>query len=155
MGSSPISATIRPVGQAVKTPPFHGGNGSSILPRVTSKQKRCCTCVTPLLFTCYLYRIELRKFSLAKGSDLFFIIIIQTKTKSPSRVTKQLLSAVVLYYVLFCCFISYNTEPVLSKARSICRFGRRGALRESRAGRVRPYRIPRSYRRSGKRKDGG
>ena len=24
----------RPVGQAVKTPPFHGGNGSSILPRV-------------------------------------------------------------------------------------------------------------------------
>ena len=28
---------IRPVGQAAKTPPFHGGNGSSILPRVTKK----------------------------------------------------------------------------------------------------------------------
>ncbi len=27
----------RPVGQAAKTPPFHGGNGSSILPRVTKK----------------------------------------------------------------------------------------------------------------------
>ena len=29
---------IRPVGQAAKTPPFHGGNGSSILPRVTNKK---------------------------------------------------------------------------------------------------------------------
>ena len=29
---------IRPVGQAAKTPPFHGGNGSSILPRVTKKK---------------------------------------------------------------------------------------------------------------------
>ena len=28
-----------PVGQAVKTPPFHGGNGSSILPRVTKKKR--------------------------------------------------------------------------------------------------------------------
>ncbi len=28
----------RPVGQAAKTPPFHGGNGSSILPRVTKKR---------------------------------------------------------------------------------------------------------------------
>ena len=30
---------IRPVGQAAKTPPFHGGNGSSILPRVTKKEE--------------------------------------------------------------------------------------------------------------------
>ena len=37
MGSSPIPAT-RPVGQAVKTPPFHGGNSSSILLRVTNKK---------------------------------------------------------------------------------------------------------------------
>ena len=28
-----------PVGQAVKTPPFHGGNGSSILPRVTREKR--------------------------------------------------------------------------------------------------------------------
>ena len=43
MGSSPTSATslspigfrVRPGGQAVKTPPFHGGNTSSILVRVT------------------------------------------------------------------------------------------------------------------------
>ena len=27
---------FRPVGQAVKTPPFHGGNTSSILVRVTT-----------------------------------------------------------------------------------------------------------------------
>ena len=37
MGSSPISAT-RPVGQEVKTPPFHGSNTSSILVRVTKKE---------------------------------------------------------------------------------------------------------------------
>ena len=30
---------IRPVGQEVKTPPFHGSNGSSILPRVTRKKR--------------------------------------------------------------------------------------------------------------------
>lgn len=31
-GSNPVSATknIRPLGQAVKTPPFHGGNRGSI-----------------------------------------------------------------------------------------------------------------------------
>ncbi len=30
----------RPVGQAVKTPPFHGGNGGSIPPRVTKKKSQ-------------------------------------------------------------------------------------------------------------------
>ena len=35
IGSNPIAATIWPGGQAVKTPPFHGGNTSSILVRVT------------------------------------------------------------------------------------------------------------------------
>ncbi len=30
---------IRPGGQAVKTPPFHGGNTSSILVRVTNKEQ--------------------------------------------------------------------------------------------------------------------
>ena len=30
---------IWPVGLAVKTPPFHGGNGGSIPPRVTTKAK--------------------------------------------------------------------------------------------------------------------
>ena len=39
-GSSPVTPTmckIWPVGQAVKTSPFHGGNGGSIPPRVTIK----------------------------------------------------------------------------------------------------------------------
>ena len=35
LGSSPRWCTKWPVGQAVKTPPSHGGIGSSILPRVT------------------------------------------------------------------------------------------------------------------------
>ena len=30
---------LRPGGQAAKTPPFHGGNTSSILVRVTNKNK--------------------------------------------------------------------------------------------------------------------
>ena len=38
IGSSPITATIFPwpVGQAVKTPPFHGGNAGSSPARVTN-----------------------------------------------------------------------------------------------------------------------
>ncbi len=44
VGSSPTSATISwPVGQAVKTPPFHGGNRSSILLRVTKKIRELCS----------------------------------------------------------------------------------------------------------------
>ena len=42
----------RPVGQAVKTPPFHGGNGGSIPPRVT-KTKNTLRCV--LLFCIHNY----------------------------------------------------------------------------------------------------
>ena len=36
--------TKRPVGQAVKTPPFHGGNRSSILLRVTKKRQGSLPC---------------------------------------------------------------------------------------------------------------
>ena len=38
-GSTPVAATIflRPLGQAVKTPPFHGGNRGSIPLGVTNK----------------------------------------------------------------------------------------------------------------------
>ena len=38
VGSSPTGGAIWPVGQAVKTPPFHGGIGGSIPPRVTRKK---------------------------------------------------------------------------------------------------------------------
>ena len=36
-GDREISVANRPGGQAAKTPPFHGGNTSSILVRVTTK----------------------------------------------------------------------------------------------------------------------
>ena len=36
-GSSPVAATKRPVGQVVKTPPFHGGNMGSSPVRVTTE----------------------------------------------------------------------------------------------------------------------
>ena len=42
---------IRPVGQAVKTPPFHGGNMGSSPVRVTSKKS---TGIGPVLFCCVL-----------------------------------------------------------------------------------------------------
>ena len=37
VGSSPTRGATWPVGQAVKTPPFHGGIGGSIPPPVTTK----------------------------------------------------------------------------------------------------------------------
>ena len=40
MSTQGCEGTFRPVGQAVKTSPFHGGNGSSILPRVTNPSIR-------------------------------------------------------------------------------------------------------------------
>ena len=42
--SSQVAAT-RPVGQAVKTPPFHGGNMGSIPVRVTKKDTHHPVCV--------------------------------------------------------------------------------------------------------------
>ncbi len=53
MGSSPIPAT-RPVGQAAKTPPFHGGNGSSILLRVTKRNKSELFRKSKLVRICFL-----------------------------------------------------------------------------------------------------
>ena len=44
----------RPVGQAVKTPPFHGGNGGSIPPRVTKKKSTS----KEVLFLFSITRIE-------------------------------------------------------------------------------------------------
>ena len=43
VGSSPTGGAIWPVGQAVKTPPFHGGITSSILVRVTNHMHTMCT----------------------------------------------------------------------------------------------------------------
>ena len=43
--SSQVAAT-RPVGQAVKTPPFHGGNMGSIPVRVTKKKTHTYRCVS-------------------------------------------------------------------------------------------------------------
>ena len=43
--SSQVAAT-RPVGQAVKTPPFHGGNMGSIPVRVTKKERHPFGCLS-------------------------------------------------------------------------------------------------------------
>ena len=56
MGSSPIPAT-RPVGQEAKTPPFHGGNRSSILLRVTKRNKSELFRKSKLVRICFLLLI--------------------------------------------------------------------------------------------------
>ena len=67
--------SIRPVGQAVKTPPFHGGNMGSSPVRVTSKKDRINSC----LFCC-MFPVRLganprfgkcKAFSLPRGSHLW------------------------------------------------------------------------------------
>ena len=49
-----ICLMIRPVGQAVKTPPFHGGNSSSILLRVTIRNKSELFRQSKLVRFCFL-----------------------------------------------------------------------------------------------------
>ena len=61
--SSQVAAT-RPVGQAVKTPPFHGGNSSSILLRVTNKQKSGIAIAVPLF--CLLVILKQNNFPIAE-----------------------------------------------------------------------------------------
>ena len=60
-----VSIFLRPVGQAVKTPPFHGGNTSSILVRVTTSRQAFW------LAAFFLQKIRLRfigcRSSFAKG----------------------------------------------------------------------------------------
>ena len=55
----------RPVGQAAKTPPFHGGNGSSILPRVTKKiTSELCSDVI------FYFYLSIRRYFRARSHDL-------------------------------------------------------------------------------------
>ena len=101
MGSSPTSATkgrfffeqppkSRPGGQAAKTPPFHGGNTSSILVRVTKKIRIC---------------VQIRIFSLSHKIAVFLAPIflyairftqpylpLNRKAPAPSRETRELVS---------------------------------------------------------------
>ena len=90
--------TIWPVGQAVKTPPFHGGNAGSIPARVTTKKLFIMkgffsfafilptfTCQFDCFFTCHMFYLD---FNTGQGIPLTFnflfhcghiIIILQTK----------------------------------------------------------------------------
>ena len=87
---------IWPVGQAVKTPPFHGGNAGSIPARVTIKKLFIMkgffafilptfTCQFDCFFTCHMFYLD---FNTGQGIPLTFnflfhcghiIIILQTK----------------------------------------------------------------------------
>ena len=87
---------IWPVGQAVKTPPFHGGNAGSIPARVTIKKLFImkgffCFYITHVyvsihcFFTCHMFYLD---FNTGQGIPLTFnflfhcghiIIILQTK----------------------------------------------------------------------------
>ena len=74
----------RPVGQAAKTPPFHGGNGSSILPRVTKKG------IHHSVYTFFDYSIRKSKlFDAVKNSSSMFCL-----AKLELSVAKQILPRV-------------------------------------------------------------
>ena len=68
MGSSPIPAT-RPVGQEAKTPPFHGGNRSSILLRVTNEKESIASAVLSfLLLTCIRQSSSRKLLAICQGT---------------------------------------------------------------------------------------
>ena len=62
--SSQVAAT-RPVGQAVKTPPFHGGNMGSIPVRVTKKRRHTFVCLL-FLFPSGIERLNATRTSVAR-----------------------------------------------------------------------------------------
>ena len=68
-----ICLMIRPVGQAVKTPPFHGGNSSSILLRVTKNKKENAM---RSLFLFFMSCPRMRTRQLARG-DFFFYLFFE------------------------------------------------------------------------------
>ena len=68
---NPIVVKPRPVGQAAKTSPSHGENGSSILPRVTKNAFADCKCV----FSCFYPRLT-RADTLSGGKKLTLDIVI-------------------------------------------------------------------------------
>ena len=77
MGSSPTSATIRPVGQEVKTPPFHGSNMGSIPVRVTKRNKSELFRKSKLVRICFLYYLiflyKVENTYVHRGSRLFLL----------------------------------------------------------------------------------
>ena len=64
---SDIRYHVRLVGQAVKTPPFHGGNGSSILPRVTKQNISELLRAHRVVRICFLLRFYLKLHIIARG----------------------------------------------------------------------------------------
>ena len=71
--SSQVAAT-RPVGQAVKTPPFHGGNMGSIPVRVTKRDKSELFRKSKLVRICFLlYISRLRVYWRGHATSPFFV----------------------------------------------------------------------------------
>ena len=73
---------FRPVGQAVKTPPFHGGNTSSILVRVTKKTATSYDVAVFLLL--FSTRIELRGGCGVKKT-VWYTVFSQQEPSAPSE----------------------------------------------------------------------
>ena len=80
-----ICLMIRPVGQAVKTPPFHGGNSSSILLRVTIRNKSELFRQSKLVRFCFLLRVSklnqknLESNHFGRSRDSFVISVVCTQ----------------------------------------------------------------------------
>ena len=134
MGSSPTSAT-RPVGQAVKTPPFHGGNSSSILLRVTIRNKSERFRQSKLVRFCFLLRVSklnqknLESNHFGRSRDSFVISVVCTqrifrglgipqqveigsgngyKKPKPNRLGLNATAPFVLQYMMFWLYYSHR-----------------------------------------------
>ena len=82
-----ICLMIRPVGQAVKTPPFHGGNSSSILLRVTIRNKSELFRQSKLVRICFLLRVSklnqknLESNHFGRSRDSFVLSVVCTQRR--------------------------------------------------------------------------
>ena len=63
-GKQDVAAFLRSYGQAVKTPPFHGGNPGSIPGRITKKESQKCDSFFIIIYIAIrgsFYELSLRK----------------------------------------------------------------------------------------------
>ncbi len=93
---------LRPVGQEAKTPPFHGGNRSSILLRVTTKS----TCESECFFVIIFVLEELMEFQLNRMFNLLRPHVIVISAILIGIMISYLFSAdTVSTILLFVCFL--------------------------------------------------
>ena len=106
--SSRAVSTIRPVGQVVKTPPFHGGNMGSSPVRVTirSLYEHLMHGFTPFVMCSYLFSLlkdskkeqKLRRLTVDFCSFSITVFVIIERFSSFSNISLQKTKIIVIFY---------------------------------------------------------